>query len=229
MLDSVKYAVCEANKALSSSHLVILTWGNVSAFDQDSGLVVIKPSGVDYSDLSPEKMVVVDLEGKIIEGNLRPSSDTPTHLMLYRNFKDMRAITHTHSCYATSFAQAGVPIPILGTTHADYFYGEIPCSRHLSKEEVTQNYEINTGKVIVETLRDKDIWANRAVLVRDHGVFVWGKTPAQSVEYSLVLENIAQMAINTRLINPGITSIPQYMIDKHYFRKHGVNAYYGQK
>ena len=229
MLDRVKYAVCEANKALSSLHLVILTWGNVSAFDQDSGLVVIKPSGVDYSDLSPEKMVVVDLEGKIIEGNLRPSSDTPTHLMLYRNFKDMRAITHTHSCYATSFAQAGIPIPILGTTHADYFYGEIPCSRHLSQEEVIQNYEINTGKVIVEMLKDKDIWANRAVLVRDHGVFVWGETPAQSVEYSQILENIAQMAFITRLLNPDMIAIPQHIIDKHYFRKHGANAYYGQK
>ena len=202
---------------------------NVSAIDRGSGLVVIKPSGVSYDDMKPEDMVVVDLEGKVIEGKYRPSSDTPTHLYLYKAFADVGGILHTHSTYATSWAQAGRSIPAYGTTHADAFYGSVPCARALTKAEVENDYELNTGKVIAETFADKDCNAIPAVLVKNHGPFTWGVTLEKAVENAVTLEAVAKMAIENERINPQAKEVDKYLLDKHYFRKHGKNAYYGQK
>lgn len=212
--------------------LVTYTWGNVSGIDRSAGLVVIKPSGVAYDKLTPESMVVVDLvTGKTVEGNLNPSSDTKTHLELYRSFSSVGGIVHTHSPYAVAWAQAGQDIPCYGTTHADYFYGPIPCTRHLTRNEMEEDYEKSTGKVIIETLRDRalDPQAVPAVLCRSHGPFIWGQDPAQAVYHAVVLEEVAKMASITRQIDPQASSAPQHIQDKHYQRKHGPAAYYGQK
>ena len=226
MLESLKEQVFKANLELVKYNLVIFTWGNVSAREDE--YVVIKPSGVDYDTMKADDMVVLDLDGNIIEGNLRPSSDTPTHLELYKAFPNIKGITHTHSNYATSFAQAGKEISPLGTTHADYFYGPIPCTRHLTKEETINDYEKNTGKVIAETFKNKDYIAIPGVLVRGHGVFSWGKDAHNSVHNAVVMEELAKMNYQAMTINPNIGYIPQYTLDKHYYRKHGKNAYYGQ-
>ena len=230
MLEELKKEVYEANVELVKKGVVIYTWGNVSGIDRDRGLVVIKPSGVDYSQMNPSDMVVVDLEtGKNAEGKLRPSSDTPTHLELYRQFSSIGGITHTHSTNAVAFAQAGIGIPPLGTTHADYFYGEIPCTRELTEEEVLENYELNTGRVICLTLRQRnaDVLSVPGILVKSHGPFAWGKNAAESVFNAVVMEKVANMAIKTLYLKSDAT-MPQYLADKHYARKHGNDAYYGQ-
>lgn len=230
MLEDLKKAVCKANLDLVTKGVVIYTWGNVSGIDRKSGLVVIKPSGVDYDNMSWDDMVVVDLKtGQIVEGHYKPSSDTPTHLEIYRNFKEVGGVTHTHSTNAVAYAQAGMDIPALGTTHADYFYGAIPCTRMLSEEEVKESYELNTGKVIVETFKKREIdpMAVPGCVVQNHGPFSWGKDAAQSVYHAVVMEKVAEMDIKSLLINPQ-SSMPQYVLDKHYYRKHGANAYYGQ-
>ena len=221
--------MCAQNLALVKHGLVVLTWGNVSGIDRDSGLVVIKPSGVSYDNMKPEDMVVVDLNGNVVEGKYRPSSDTPTHLYLYKAFAEVGGIVHTHSTYATAWAQAGRNIPAYGTTHADAFYGSVPCARALTKEEVENEYELNTGKVIAQTFADKDHNAVSAVLVKNHGPFTWGTTPEKAVECAVELETIAKMAIETERINSKAKEVDEYLLDKHYFRKHGKNAYYGQK
>lgn len=228
MLEEMKKRVYEANVALKESGLVVLTWGNVSEIDRDSGYVVIKPSGVDYSLMSERDMVVVDLDGKIIDGNLNPSSDLPTHLALYKAFPKIGGITHTHSRWATIYSQAGIAIPALGTTHADHFYGTVPVTRKLTKAEIEGNYEAETGNVIIETFRDLDPMAIPAVLVQSHGPFTWGKNAMKSVENAIVLEEVAFMAWNTLQLNPK-ANIQQELLDKHYLRKHGENASYGQK
>ena len=230
MLEELKKQVCEANLELVRRGVVIYTWGNVSGIDRKANLVVIKPSGVDYDGMKPEDMVVVDLEtGKKVAGKYNPSSDTPPHLELYRAFPSIGGVTHTHSVNAVAFAQAGMDISALGTTHADYFYGSIPCTRELTNEEVETAYELNTGKVIVECFekRSLDPAAVPGVLVRNHGPFAWGKDAAASVYHAVVLEVVAEMHLKTRLLHPE-ASIPQYILDKHYKRKHGPNAYYGQ-
>ncbi len=229
MLEALKEKVYHANMELPEFGLVVYTWGNVSAIDRESGLVVIKPSGVDYATMKPEDMVVVDLAGKVVEGKLRPSSDTPTHLELYKAFSGVGGIVHTHSSWATSWAQAGRGIPCYGTTHADYFYGEIPCARVLTPEEVENAYEKNTGKVIIEAFEGRDPMAAPGVLCTSHGPFTWGKDAAEAVHNAVVLEEVAKMATRTEMLNPKITPAVQYVQDKHYFRKHGANAYYGQK
>lgn len=208
--------------------LVIFTWGNVSGYDKELGAVAIKPSGVRYEEMQPEDIVVIDLNGNILEGSLKPSSDTPTHLELYRNFKNLRGIVHTHSEWATSWAQAGKAIPAFGTTHADYFYGEIPCTRNLTKEEVKSEYELATGKVIVETFSQIDPDAVPSVLVKGHAPFSWGESAEMAVHNAVVLEYIAKMAFRNCLLG-NEQSIAQFLLDKHYLRKHGKNAYYGQK
>ena len=228
MLEALKEKVCEANLMLPKYGLVTFTWGNVSEMDKESGLVVIKPSGVPYETMKPSDMVVVDLDGKVVVGDLNPSSDTPTHVKMYSIHPDMCAIVHTHSSYATSFAQAGRAIPAYGTTHADYFYGEVPCTRALTKEETESDYEANTGKVINETLEGMDLTGVKAILVRNHGIFTWGENAAKAAENAKVLEEIARMAFLTEMLNGDVSSAPQYLLDKHYFRKHGKNAYYGQ-
>ena len=227
MLEELKTSVYEANIDLVRTGLVIYTWGNVSAIDRDEGLVVIKPSGVSYDHLTPGDMVVLDLDGKQVEGKLKPSSDTPTHLHLYQKFSDVGGVVHTHSEWATSWAQARRPIPAYGTTHADYFYGEIPCTRSLTKEEVENQYELKTGHVIVETFRDKDPMSVPGVLVGQHGPFAWGKNPHDAVHNARVLEEVAKMAFRNEALGHR-TSIDQYLMDKHYFRKHGKDPYYGQ-
>lgn len=222
--------VWEANLELMRRGVVIYTWGNVSGVDRESGLMVIKPSGVNYNEMKPEDMVAVDLaSGSIVKGRYKPSSDTATHLELYRAFPSVGGITHTHSINAVAFAQAGIDVPSLGTTHADYFYGSIPCTRELSQQEVEEAYEVNTGKVIVETLKNRrvDPMAVPGVIVKNHGPFSWGKDPAASVYHAVVMDTIAEMAWKTLLLNPQ-TSMAQYILDKHYMRKHGANAYYGQ-
>lgn len=231
MLERLKREVLVANLKLPEHGLVTFTWGNVSGIDRKSGQVVIKPSGVPYSELTIEDLVVVDLEGNVVEGTLKPSSDTPTHLALYRAFDSIGGIVHTHSPNATSWAQAGRPIPALGTTHADYFYGEIPCTRTLTKGEIEQGYEVETGNVIIETFEKMglDPVAMPGVLLSGHAPFSWGKNAEQAVYNAVVLEEVAKMALNTYLLNPHVRPIDQFLLDKHYLRKHGANAYYGQK
>lgn len=231
MLEQLKQQVYEANMELPKRGLVTYTWGNVSGIDRESGLVVIKPSGVEYDELTPDKLVVVDLNGTVVEGSLRPSSDTKTHLELYKAFPSLGGIVHTHSPYAVAWAQAGEGIPCYGTTHADYFYGTIPCARHLTQQEIDEDYEKNTGTVIVETFQTQNIDPVHvpAVICHSHGPFTWGKDAAQAVYHAVVLEEVARMAILTRQVNPAAASAPQSVQDKHFMRKHGPNAYYGQK
>ena len=231
MLKELREKVYEANMDLPKHGLVVFTWGNASEFDRESGLFVIKPSGVDYDELSPENMVVCDLEGKVVEGDLNPSSDTATHAYLYRMWGDKVAgVVHTHSAWAVAWAQAGRDVPAYGTTHADYFYGPVPCMRGLTETEIEEAYELNTGKVIVEgfTERDIDPVAVPATLVRNHGPFTWGKDAAQAVYHAVVLDEVCKMAARTEMLQPGVEPAPQHLQDKHYLRKHGPNAYYGQ-
>lgn len=230
MLERLREQVCDANLELIQRGVVVYTWGNVSGIDRKKGLVVIKPSGVSYDHMKPRDMVVVSLEtGERIEGNWNPSSDTKTHLELYMEFPEIGGITHTHSTNAAAFSQAGIDIPALGTTHADYFYGAIPCTRELTKEEVEEKYEENTGKVIVECIKQRGInpLAVPGILVQNHGPFSWGKDVASSVYHAVVMEVVAEMNLKTLLLNPA-ASMQQYLLDKHYMRKHGPNAYYGQ-
>ena len=230
MLEQLRQEVCNANLALPKHGLVTFTWGNVSAIDRESGMVVIKPSGVEYDNMTAEDMVVLDLAtGKVVEGKWKPSSDTPTHLELYRAFENIGGIVHTHSRWATSFAQAGVGIAPLGTTHGDYFYGEIPCTRAMTPEEIGGEYEKETGSVIIETFKGTDPMSIPAVLVKSHGPFAWGKDAAEAVHNAVVLEEISFMNYRTMTLNPQITNMQQELLDKHYLRKHGANAYYGQK
>lgn len=227
MLSELKAAVYDANLALKESGLVVLTWGNVSAIDREKGLVVIKPSGVDYATMTPDDMVVVDLLGNVVEGALRPSSDLPTHLELYRAFPDIQGVAHTHSRFATIFSQAGRDIEPYGTTHADAFFGAIPCTRRLTDAEIFGEYEKETGRVIVETFMDKDPMAIPAALVNCHGPFTWGKSAAEAVKHAIILEEVAMMAWHTAILGePG--DIGEALLEKHYSRKHGPNAYYGQ-
>lgn len=230
MLEALKKIVCDANLLLPKYGLVTFTWGNVSGVDRERGLVVIKPSGVEYEGMAPEHMVVVDLEGKVVEGDLKPSSDTATHVELYKAFPAIGGVVHTHSSYATSWAQSGRDIPCYGTTHADYFYGPVPCLRCLTAEEIAEAYERNTGKLIVgEFARlGKDPEAVPACLCKNHGPFCWGKDPVHAVHAAVVLEECAKMAYRTELIAPKAAPAPRELRDKHYFRKHGKNAYYGQ-
>ena len=231
MLEELKKRVYEANMLLPKYGLVTFTWGNVSEIDRESGLFVIKPSGVDYDLLTPDDMVVMDLNGNKVEGRYRPSSDTPTHLELYKAFPEIGGIVHTHSSYATSWAQAGRSIPCYGTTHADYIYGEVPCLRCLTKEEIDEAYETNTVKVIIETFETRGINPvyTPGVLCTNHGPFTWGKDAAEAVHNAVVLEEVAKMATRTELINPKVQPAPDCIRDKHFFRKHGANAYYGQQ
>ena len=231
MLEELKKQVCDANLELVRRGVVIYTWGNVSGIDREKGLVVIKPSGVDYAGMTPDDMVVVELStGKTAEGKWKPSSDTATHLELYRRFDKIGGITHTHSVNAVSFAQAGIDIPALGTTHADYFWGAVPCTRELTEKEVKDAYEVNTGKVIIETVESRgyDPMAVPGIIVKNHGPFTWGKNAAESVYNAVVLETVSDMAFKTLMLNRD-SSIKQYVLDKHYERKHGANAYYGQR
>lgn len=228
MLEKLKKQVLQANLDLVKHKLVIFTWGNVSGIDREQGLVVIKPSGVAYENMKAEDMVVVDLKGKIIESKLKPSSDTPTHLVLYNKFKNIGGIVHTHSQWATSWAQAGKDIPAYGTTHADYFYGTIPCTRKLNQSEVESDYEKNTGEVIVETFADLDYSAMPGVLVNGHAPFSWGKDAAEAVHNSVVLDELAKMAFRTQILG-NFEPVDKFLLDKHYLRKHGKDAYYGQK
>ena len=231
MLEQLKKEVLEANLELPKRGLVTYTWGNVSGIDREAGLIVIKPSGVPYDELKLEDLVVLDLDGNKVEGELNPSSDTPTHLVLYRAFEELGGNVHTHSTYATSWAQAGKGLPAYGTTHADYFYGEVPCTRLMTKEEIGTDYEENTGLVICETFSRKGLNPIHVpgVLTVNHGPFSWGKTPAEAVHNAVVLEEICKMGLFTRMINPEIPQISQAILDKHFLRKHGENAYYGQK
>ncbi|MBP1043571.1 L-ribulose-5-phosphate 4-epimerase [Vagococcus sp. BWB3-3] len=231
MLESLKEQVYAANMALFDSQLVTLTWGNVSGIDPTTNHVVIKPSGVPYEKLQPSDMVVVDLSGKVIEGELNPSSDTPTHVFLYRQWQDIGGIVHTHSKWAVSFAQAGLSIPVYGTTHADTFYGEVPVARSLTQNEVETAYELNTGKTIVENFEDeaRDHLAVPGILTNDHGPFTWGQDAMAAVNHAIALEAIAEMAYRTQMLNGGDNQLPSFLLDKHYYRKHGENAYYGQR
>lgn len=230
MLEELKKKVYEANMELLRRGLITYTWGNVSGIDRDTGYFVIKPSGVDYDKLRPEDMVVMDLEGNRIEGTLNPSSDTPTHLELYKKYPEIGGVVHTHSPEATSWAQAGRDIPLYGTTHADYFYGPIPCARSLTPEEIGGEYERNTGLVIIETFEQRGLnpMHTPGVLCTNHGPFTWGKDAAEAVHNAVVLEEVARMAIRTELLNPQVQPAPDSIRDKHFFRKHGENAYYGQ-
>lgn len=229
MLSDLRKEVCNANIDLVKYKLVTLTWGNVSGIDREKGLVVIKPSGLPYEKMKLSDMVIVDLEGNIIEGKHNPSSDTPTHLKLYKELNDIGAVAHTHSKYATMFAQAGVEISCLGTTHADSFNGQIPITRFISREEVKEGYEENTATVIIERFKDIKPLEIPAVLVRGHGPFTFGETPTKAAENSYILENIAEMALGTYQLNPKCENLPNFILKKHYNRKHGPDAYYGQK
>ncbi len=231
MLESLKEIVYKANMQLQEEGLITLTWGNASGIDREKGLFVIKPSGVDYDKLSPSDMVVVDLEGNVVEGSYKPSSDTPTHIELYKKYESIGGVVHTHSTFATAWAEAKKSIPCYGTTHADYFYGDIPCARNLTKDEIEDAYEKNTGKVIIECLEkeNKEVKSMPGILCANHGPFTWGKDVNEAVHNSIVLEEVAKMATNARIINPHIEAAPQELIEKHYSRKHGANAYYGQK
>ena len=228
MLEALKQEVLEANLLLPKHGLITFTWGNVSGIDRESGLVVIKPSGVSYDGMTVEDMVVVDLQGKVVEGKWKPSSDTPTHLALYRAFPKMGGIVHTHSRWATSFAQAGLPIPAMGTTQGDYFYGDIPCTRKMTPAEIAGEYELETGNVIIETFKDIDPMTIPAVLVHSHGPFTWGTDALNAVHNAVVLEEVAFMDYHALSMNPGAGRMQQELLDKHYLRKHGANAYYGQ-
>jgi len=227
MLEKLKKQVWEENLKLCSYGLITLTWGNVSAIDRETGLLVIKPSGVRYDVMQPEDMVVVDLDGNCVEGKWNPSSDTPTHLVLYKAFPEIGGVVHTHSRWATIYSQAGMAVPALGTTHADAFYGDVPCTRKMTPEEIAGAYEEETGNVIVETFRGHDPMEIPAVLVHSHGPFTWGKNASKAVENAVILEEVAMMAWHTVHMNPTVT-FQQELSDKHYLRKHGANAYYGQ-
>jgi L-ribulose-5-phosphate 4-epimerase len=229
MLEQLRKEVCEANRELVGHKLVLMTWGNVSGIDRKEGLMVIKPSGVPYSSLTPDNMAVVDMEGKPVGKSMRPSSDAPTHLALYTAYPQIGGITHTHSTHATMFAQACRPIPCLGTTHADHFYGEIPVTRALGKREIEANYERNTGLVLIELFNRHDPMQMPAALVAHHGPFTWGKSPLEAVENSVALEEVARMAMGTLQLAPHHPPIPKMLLDKHFLRKHGPGAYYGQK
>ncbi|NMF25628.1 L-ribulose-5-phosphate 4-epimerase [Olsenella umbonata] len=235
MLKELREKVYEANMDLPKHGLVVFTWGNASEIDREKGLFVIKPSGVAYEDLSPEYMVVCDMDGNVVEGDLNPSSDTATHACLYRSWENVGGIVHTHSTVATAWAQAGRSIPCYGTTQADYFYGEVPCMRGLTKEEIEEAYELNTGNVIVEGFKGKDPMAQPGCLVRNHGPFTWGKDAAAAVYHAVVVEEVAKMSRDAELLCVAAgraiseAEAPQYLLDKHYMRKHGPNAYYGQK
>ncbi|MDR1248006.1 MAG: L-ribulose-5-phosphate 4-epimerase [Treponema sp.] len=230
-MEALKKIVCDANKALQQHKLVTFTWGNVSAIDRASNYLVIKPSGVAYDRLQPEDMVVVDLEGRKIEGALNPSSDTPTHITLYRECAAIGGIVHTHSTFATIYAQANRDIPALGTTHADYLYGQVPCTREMTDQEIQGEYERETGNVIIETFvkRNLDMMQIPAVVVAHHGPFAWGKDAMEAVHNAVVLEEVAKMGLFSTLLNPGFSPISQTLLDKHYLRKHGAGAYYGQR
>mgnify|MGYP002557099664 CR=1 FL=1 len=230
MLEELKRKVLKANLDLVKNGLVLYTWGNVSEMDRASGLLVIKPSGVSYDGMTEEDMVVVDLSGNVVEGKWRPSSDTPTHIEFYKAFPDVNGVTHTHSTFATSWAQAGRDIPFYGTTHADYFYGDIPCARSLTQEEIEGEYEKNTGLVIVERFQKDSIKPLEVpgVLIKSHGVFAFGKDAAASVYNATVIEEVAKMAFITESVNPKVQRADRFMMEKHYLRKHGKNAYYGQ-
>lgn len=228
MLENLKQEVLKANLDLVKHNLVILTWGNASAIDRESGLVVIKPSGVGYDEMKAEDMVVVDLDGNVIEGTLRPSSDTPTHLAIYRHFPEAGGVVHTHSTYATAWAQAGLPIPNIGTTHADTFHCDIPCTEEMSSRQIAETYEASTGDIIADTFEGMDPMHTPAVLVRHHGPFTWGRNAADAVHNAVVLEEVARMASITIALNPKVKMNPE-LVEKHYERKHGANAYYGQK
>ncbi|WP_340114096.1 L-ribulose-5-phosphate 4-epimerase [Maribellus mangrovi] len=227
MLEKLKEEVYQANIDLVTHGLVIFTWGNVSGIDREKGLVVIKPSGVSYDDMRPKDMVVLNLYGQVVEGKLKPSSDSATHLVLYRQFENIGGVVHTHSEWATSWAQAGKGIPAVGTTQADYFYGEIPCTRKMTKEEIEKEYELETGKVIVERFKDLDPDSVPGVLVNNHGPFSWGKDANNAVHNAVVMEEVAKMTFRTFQLNPE-TTMDQVLLDKHFLRKHGKNAYYGQ-
>ena len=231
MLKQLRKQVYAANMQLPRRGLVTYTWGNVSGIDRARGLVVIKPSGVEYDDLTPDDLVVIDLEtGRTVEGDLNPSSDTKTHLELYKAFPALGGVVHTHSTYAVAWAQAGQDIPCYGTTHADYFYGAIPCARHLTSAELEEDYERNTGKIIIDTFRGRNLdpVAVPGCLCHSHGPFTWGKDAAEAVYHAVVLEEVAKMAALTRLVDRDAAPAPQHILDKHYQRKHGANAYYGQ-
>ena len=227
MLEELKKKVCEANLELVRHGLVIFTWGNVSGIDRESGLVVIKPSGVSYEGMTPEDMVVVSLDGEVVEGALRPSSDTPTHLVLYKAFKEIGGVVHTHSTYATAWAQAGLDIPNIGTTHADYFHDAVPCTADMTEAEVKGEYELETGNVIVRRFEGLNPVHTPGVLVKNHGPFTWGRDAAEAVHNAVVLEQVAKMASISFSINPSLTMNP-LLVEKHFSRKHGPNAYYGQ-
>ena len=230
MLEELKEKVLQANLELPKRGLITYTWGNVSGIDREKGLVVIKPSGVSYDGMKASDMVVLDLDGNRVEGTLNPSSDTPTHLELYKKYPDLGGVVHTHSTSATSWAQAGRDIPLYGTTHADYFFGDIPCARSLTKEEIEGEYEKNTGLVIIETLEERNVNPvyTPGILVKNHGVFTWGKDADEAVHNAVVLEEVAKMATFTEMINKDADKAPDYLRDKHFYRKHGENAYYGQ-
>ena len=229
MLEELKQRVFEQNIRLVKSGLVVLTWGNVSGINREKGLVCIKPSGVSYETMTADDMVIIDMDGNVVEGKYRPSSDTPTHLYLYKVFPEIGGIVHTHSTNAVAWAQAGQNITAYGTTHADAFFGDVPCARALTKDEIEEAYEYNTGVVIEEAFRGKDYNAIPAVLVKNHGPFTWGKTPEKAVETAITLEEVAKMAIATKHVQNNTERVDQYLLDKHYNRKHGKNAYYGQK
>lgn len=228
MLESLKKSVLSSNKMLPQHGLVVLTWGNVSGIDREKNLVVIKPSGVSYDKMTVDDLCVVDLNGNVVEGHLKPSSDLNTHLILYKAFPEIGGVVHTHSNWCTIWAQAGLPIPAYGTTHADYFSNSVPCTRMMTSAEIESDYELNTGKVIVETLLNEKTSDIPGILVNNHGPFSWGGSPEKAVENALVMEEIAKMAYHTRLLNTGVKPIQNTLLNKHYYRKHGENAYYGQ-
>ena len=229
MLETLKQRVYEANLLLPKHNLAIFTWGNAYEIDRESGIFAIKPSGVDYDKMTPDDMVLMNLDGEIVEGKYKPSSDTPTHRELYKAFQNIGGVVHTHSRWATSFAQAGMDIPALGTTHADYFYGEIPCTRAMNGAEINGEYEKETGTVIIEAFKNIDPMSIPAVLVKSHGPFTWGTSADDAVHNAVVLEEAAFMAYHALTLNKGLPSMDKTLLDKHYLRKHGANAYYGQK
>ncbi len=228
MVEELKQQVYLANMELVQKNMVIYTWGNVSGIDREQGLIVIKPSGVAYEELNVEDMVVLNLDGEMVEGELKPSSDTATHIALYKAYPSIGGIVHTHSVYGVTFAQAGIDIPPLGTTHADYFHGSIPCTRSLTEAEIDDSYELNTGRVIIETIGDRNPLEIPGIVVKNHGPFAWGTNPSEAVYNGVVLEKIAEMAYCTLTLNPLATRAAQFLLDKHYYRKHGAKAYYGQ-